>query len=573
MSGAYGLYSHIQSNKTRSTILLAALFVPIYLIALLVSAPLSVFFIPALGVPLGEPALWVMAFLSVVLAGAITGAWVWIGYRSHQSMIDRATGACDVDRKDEPELYNLLENLCLSRGIVMPRLQVIETDALNAYATGMNDAQYRVAVTRGLMETLGKDEMEAVLAHELTHIRNGDVRMMVVAVVIVGALALATEMLAAWLAYEQSRVGSGAPRRAREPRRQPDPFKTSRSRDPFKLNSRDPFGRGTRKRDNSVSSSSSERNNVAAAMLMLAIVWLVKTVSLLFRLALSRSREFLADAGAVELTKNPDALIRALRKIEGNSEMPGVPSGIMDMCIDKPGGWSGDLFSTHPSIERRIKMLVEVAGGRDAWPHSGSSARRAGLAGQPLLASVLLIGIVIAGLVLWSRAPTGSRLETDNNAAEAPSAEVPFVADDETAPTESLPAEGADGPVDAGAPTPEATDTEAGADLAEPAPSSLPKVRIGLRLTSLDDAAAQERGLPGAMGALVEEVIPDGPADRAGLRVGDVLLGINGEFVDGVADIEREMSRMQPGDTVALRLLRGGQEVELEMEAEDTQLP
>lgn len=572
MSGAYGLYSHIESNKTRSTILLAALFVPIYLFALLVSAPLSVFVTPALGVPPGEPALWMIAILSVVLAGAITGTWVWIGYRSHQSMIDRATGAYDVDRKEEPELYNLLENLCLSRGIVMPRLQIVETDALNAYATGMNDAQYRIAVTRGLMETLEKDEMEAVLAHELTHIRNGDVRMMVVAVVIVGALTFATEMLAAWVAYERSRMGSGGgngtPRRTRAPRRPPDPFKTRRPRDPFKTNSRNPFGRPSRRRDSSGSSSSGDGDNIFLALLMLGIVWMAKTVSLLFRLALSRSREFLADAGSVELTKNPDALIRALRKIEGNSEIPGVPSGIMDMCIDKPGGWFGDLFSTHPSIERRIKMLVEVAGGRDPWPHASGTARGAGLAGQPLLAFGLLIAILMGALFFWSRSATGPKFSGDSLVAEVSNRQ-----DAETAPMEVLPADGTNGSGDAAEPRPGSPDAEAFANDQGRDPSTSSRVDLGMRLTSLDDAAAQSRGLPGAMGALVEEVTPDGPADRAGLRSGDVVLGINGEFVDGVADVQREISQMQAGDTVSLRLLRDGQEVRINVEAGDAGQP
>src|SRR5208282_218788 len=103
-------------------------------------------------------------------------------------MIDAVTGARDVTRAEQPRLYNLLENLCISRGIPMPKLKVTESDALNAFASGMNEKQYAVTVTTGLLERLDDAEMEAVLGHELTHIRNGDVRMMVVAMIMAGAI-------------------------------------------------------------------------------------------------------------------------------------------------------------------------------------------------------------------------------------------------------------------------------------------------------------------------------------------------------------------------------------------------
>src|SRR6202000_1389098 len=127
-----------------------------------------------------------------------TGAailWIVIAYFFHQSIIDAVTGARDVTRQEEPRLYNLLENLCISRGITMPALKVMDTDALNAFATGMNDKQYSVTVTSALMAHLDDAELEAVLGHELTHIRNGDVRMMVVAVIIAGAIGFFAELL------------------------------------------------------------------------------------------------------------------------------------------------------------------------------------------------------------------------------------------------------------------------------------------------------------------------------------------------------------------------------------------
>ena len=101
-------------------------------------------------------------------------------------MIDAVTGGREVTRKEEPRLYNLLENLCISRGIPMPKLKIMDDDALNAFATGMNEKQYSITVTSGLLDRLDDAEIEAVLGHELTHIRNGDVRMMVIAVIIAG---------------------------------------------------------------------------------------------------------------------------------------------------------------------------------------------------------------------------------------------------------------------------------------------------------------------------------------------------------------------------------------------------
>ena len=265
--------------------------------------------------------LWLFPFATLA-----TALWALAGYRFHQWMIDRSTGARDVTRDEEPDLYNLLENLCISRGIPMPKLQVIETDVMNAYASGMNDRQYRIAVTRGLMQALDRDELEAVLAHELTHIRNGDVRLMVVAVVIAGIITLVGEMFFRSLRHMRLPASSSG---------------------------------GNRKGGG---------GGLIAILLALVIIAIAWFLSLVIRFALSRSREYLADAGSVELTKNPDAMIRALRKIEGKSEMPNVPSGIMEMCIDNKRNTFADLFATHPSIERRVAKLVEVAGGQEAQP-------------------------------------------------------------------------------------------------------------------------------------------------------------------------------------------------------------
>jgi heat shock protein HtpX len=323
---AYGLYSHIQSNRRRSIALLVGLF---FLIYVLVYAGALV--AEALSIDADLNVLMQRAWRDLVSAAPLatlgTALWVVIAYFFHQSVIDAVTGAREVTRTDEPRLYNLLENLCISRGITMPRLKVMESDALNAFATGMNQRQYSITITSGLLGRLNDAEIEAVLGHELTHIRNGDVRMMVVAVIIAGVVSFAAELVFRLWFYN----GFG--------------FRSSRSDD--------------------------RRGGGAAAIAIvvaIALLVLAYVLSFLIRLALSRSREFLADAGSVELTKNPDAMISALRKIEGRGELPGATSAVMEMCIDNPREGFGELFDTHPSVDSRVAALVKFAGGHDPGP-------------------------------------------------------------------------------------------------------------------------------------------------------------------------------------------------------------
>ena len=324
---AYGLYTHIQSNKRRSIVLLVGLFLLVYLLVYagaLAGEALS--YQASLDFLLRRAARDFVPAIPWATAG--TALWIVIAYYFHQSMIDAITGGREVTRQEQPRLYNLLENLCISRGITMPKLKVMESDALNAFATGMNEKQYSITVTTGLLQSLDEAEIEAVLGHELTHIRNGDVRMMVVAVIIAGAIGFFAELLfRMW-------------------------FNT---------------GFGMRR----ASSSSDERGrggNVIAILIAVGLIALAWILSVLIRFALSRSREFLADAGSVELTKNPDAMISALRKIEGRGEIEGATSAVMEMCVDNPREEFADLFATHPSVGQRIAALIKFAGGHDPGP-------------------------------------------------------------------------------------------------------------------------------------------------------------------------------------------------------------
>src|SRR5580700_10404830 len=191
---AYGLYSHIRSNRQRSIALLAGLFFLVYL--LVYAGALTA---EALSINADIDTLMRLAWRDLIAAAPLatlgTALWVVVAYYFHQSMIDAITGGREVSRAEQPQLYNLLENLCISRGITMPKLQVMDSDALNAFSTGMNEKQYSITVTSALLAHLDDPEIEAVLGHELTHIRNGDVRMMVVAVIIAGVIGFFAELL------------------------------------------------------------------------------------------------------------------------------------------------------------------------------------------------------------------------------------------------------------------------------------------------------------------------------------------------------------------------------------------
>jgi heat shock protein HtpX len=330
---AYGLYTHIASNKFRSMLLLAGLFVLVYVMVF--AGALIAEAVSNSGRPFDDYIVLATRDLIQAFPYATIGSalWIVIAYFFNQSIIDAVTGGHDVTRKEQPRLYNLLENLCISRGIPMPKLKIVDDDALNAFASGLNRRQYSVTVTTGLLNALNDREMEAVLGHELTHIRNGDVQLMVVAVIIAGVIGFVAELV-------------------------------------FRLffNSSWSFGGGGRSSSSSDGDKKGGGGAFAIILLAIALIGLAWGLSLVVRFALSRSREFLADAGSVELTKDPDAMISALRKIEGRGELPGATSAVMEMCIDNPREGFVDLFATHPSVDARVKALVQYAGGRDPGP-------------------------------------------------------------------------------------------------------------------------------------------------------------------------------------------------------------
>lgn len=328
--GSYGLSTYIWNNRLKSLLLLAGFPFLLLLICFAFALIISALDNPDVATGFANALRLLPTLVPIALGGA--ALWFLIAFFAHQLIIDAVTGGRRIERSDNPRLWNLLENLCISRGITMPALRVIDTDARNAFASGIREKHYSITVTRGLADALDDTELQAVLAHELTHIRNRDVQLLVISAVFVGIITLVGDLL------------------IRSPRM---------------------LFYGSRRSGYRTGGSNRGKGGGGAVILILvavAIFILARFLALALRFALSRKREFLADAGAVELTKNPDAMIGALRKIAGHSEIEAPPQ-IAEMFLDHPraAGLTG-LFSTHPSIDDRVAALVRFGGGQDIPP-------------------------------------------------------------------------------------------------------------------------------------------------------------------------------------------------------------
>lgn len=248
----------------------------------------------------------------------IVGVTVWfiIAYFSHSFMINVATDSKPLSRAENKRVYNLVENLCISTGMTVPKINIIEDESLNAFASGINSKTFSVSLSRGIINKLNDEELEAVIAHELTHIRNRDVRLLIISIVFVGIFAFISQMLFRSMRY--GRIGKGKKE-----------------------------GAGM------------------IIVLILAIVGYI--VASLFRFALSRKREYLADAGSAELTRRPLSLASALRKISADPTIEAVKrKDVAQMFIENPqlnenkSSFSlTSLFATHPPISKRIQMLEQ----------------------------------------------------------------------------------------------------------------------------------------------------------------------------------------------------------------------
>ena len=305
-----GLDKQIRKNNFNSTLLLIAF--PALLLGMFY---LFFYFIVDKGQDPNEIFLQVMPF---VLAGV--GIWFLIAWAGHSAFIRMATGSKPLDRTENKRVYNLVENLCISQGMRMPKVYIIEDDSLNAFASGISERSYSVSLSRGMINKLDDDELEGVIAHELTHIKNRDVRLLIISIIFVGIFAFLAEVAFRSLRH----VGSG------------------------KKSSKDSKGSG------------------AIILIAIVITAIAYFVSILLRFGISRKREYLADAGSAEMTKKPYALANALRKISGDPLIEAVESrDVAQLFIDNPkpsahksASWD-NMFATHPPIEKRIELLEQ----------------------------------------------------------------------------------------------------------------------------------------------------------------------------------------------------------------------
>lgn len=252
--------------------------------------------------------------IPIVLIGV--ALWFMIAYFANAKIIQLATHSKPLERRENMRVYNLVENLCISQGMPMPKLFILEDASLNAFASGINEKSYAVTLSRGIIDKLSDAELEGVIAHELTHILNRDVRLLIVSIVFVGIFAFLAQVAFRRIYY------SGFDRR--------------------------------------------DRNNNAIVMIAAIIITAIAYfISLLIRFNISRRREYMADAGAAEMTRNPLALASALRKISSNSRIESVQNeSVAQLFIDHPkkkqSSFSLDsLFATHPPIEKRIQILED----------------------------------------------------------------------------------------------------------------------------------------------------------------------------------------------------------------------
>jgi heat shock protein HtpX len=350
MLAVNGLYGHIQRNEIKSGLLLGSFVLMIgafWIGWCLIYTAIAEAWWPYAMTPFPyrhtlPPPPTVEAVLTSALTRALdrwyvplvlSTLWFTAAYVLYRDIVRAATRARPVTRTAEPRLYDMVETLAIGAGLPMPQVHVMASGTLNAYAAGLGPDSAVVAVTRGLINTLDDDELEAVLAHEIAHIRNHDVKLMMVAAIFAGGLTLIGDVVARQLSE------LGEPPEDEEAVHYGLTLGKSRSAD------------GARAMLPVVVA-------VAIAFLLLAMTHLL---ALLAQLAISRSREYVADAGAVELTKNPDALIRALSKIDGRDAMPDLHRNLRAMMFSSS---ARTLLSTHPAIDDRIAALRAYAGGR-----------------------------------------------------------------------------------------------------------------------------------------------------------------------------------------------------------------
>ena len=331
-----GIQSQIARNNTKSMLLLVAF--PLILLGMMwvFLAAINYFntgyydqagyFVNQLD---ADSVNWTFTKVAPFVIGGVV-IWFVIAYFSNSKMIQRATGAQPLMRRENPRVYNIVENLCMACGMDMPKVNVVDDPQLNAFASGIDKGSYTVTVTTGLLDRLNDEELAGVIGHELTHIRNRDTRLLITSIIFVGIISTVLGLVVRMI-YNRMWFGG--------------------------------FG-----------SSSSDRNSKGGGLSTTAILIIGAVCAgiayffiMLTRFAISRKREFMADAGGAELCGNPLALASALRKISSDPGLGDVErEDIAQMYIIHPKKMAqglmqflSGLFATHPSTEERIRLLEQ----------------------------------------------------------------------------------------------------------------------------------------------------------------------------------------------------------------------
>lgn len=299
------LYDQISSNKRRTVVLILVFFL----------------ILSAIGAAVGY--LWLDSLeFGVVIALIIGGIYAASMIFQSTNVVMSMNNAREVSEEEAPELYHIVEDMAMVAQIPMPRVFIVEDDSLNAFATGSSPENAAVAATTGLLAVMNREELEGVIGHEVSHIRNYDIRISTIAV----ALASAVTLIAS-IGSRMMWFGGGDNRR--------------------RSNNRDEGGLGI-------------------LMLLFSILSLILAplAATLVQLAISRQREYLADASSVELTRNPEGMIKALQKLEQSSPMhhpvDEVSAALYINDPIKKEERTTSLFNTHPSISDRIERLRQM---------------------------------------------------------------------------------------------------------------------------------------------------------------------------------------------------------------------
>jgi len=299
-------YTQIDSNKRRSFALLTSFLLVVILVGWVFSE--------ALNNPL---------ILYIAVAVAVTQAL--IGYYAGDKVTLAISRAKEIKKEDNPNLYNIIENLTITTGLPMPRIYIIEDTAPNAFATGRDPQHSSIVFTRGILEKLDKNEIQGVAAHELSHIKNYDIRLMTLTVILAGSIVLLSDLFLRWTIW-----GRGGDREGGD-------------------------------------------NQLQIIFLVIGVILalLAPLIATLIKLAISRKREYLADADGALMTRYPEGLAGALKKIAADTEPLEVANkATAHLYIANPlkehkgknsRGWFAGLFETHPPIEDRIQKLEQMA--------------------------------------------------------------------------------------------------------------------------------------------------------------------------------------------------------------------